>query len=157
MDSILKQRFEDVIAGETNFIANAANFASLAYSWLKDINWVGFYFIDGKELILGPFQGKVACVRIPLGKGVCGTAAKNKRTIVVDDVNDFPGHIHCDPISKSEIVIPLIYKHNVYGVLDVDSPIRNRFGDSERDQLSEMMDMLIEMSDIEAVSCYYKL
>lgn len=152
----LKQRLEEVISGETNFMANASNLASLLFYGLKDINWVGFYFLDGMELILGPFQGKIACVRISLGKGVCGTAAKRKQTVVVDDVHKFPGHIPCDPLSKSEIVIPLLSNNKLYGVLDVDSPIRNRFSDRDRDALQEMIDMLINFSDIDALSCYYK-
>jgi len=157
MYEILKERFEEIITGETNFMANASNFASLVFNYLKDINWVGFYFLDGKEIILGPFQGKVACVRIPLGKGVCGTSARNRRVIIVDDVHKFPGHIPCDPYSKSEIVVPLIYKNVLYGVLDIDSPILNRFSEKDRDELVEMMEMLVQSSDIEALSCYYKV
>src|SRR5689334_13512338 len=122
-----------LLAGEANLIANAANAAALIYHGLPDLNWAGFYFRDGEELVLGPFQGKPACVRIPFGKGVCGTAAARAATVLVPDVHDFPGHIACDPVSRSELVVPLIEDRAVLGVLDLDSPLARRFDDIDRE------------------------
>lgn len=117
-----------LIGGETDRIANAANFASLVYNGVDRLNWAGFYFFDGTELVVGPFQGKPACVRIALGKGVCGTAAQRRETQVVADVHQFPGHIACDSASESEVVVPLIDSHGeLIGVWDVDSPVAGRF------------------------------
>ena len=124
---------QELLAGENDPIANAANLSALIYHSLENINWAGFYFLKNKELVLGPFQGKPACVRIPLGKGVCGTAAAQRKTQLVADVHQFPGHIACDEASNSEIVIPLIQNDQVIGVLDIDSPVKNRF--TENDQL----------------------
>ena len=118
--------------GERDAIANAANLASLLFYGLDDLNWAGFYFLKGDVLVLGPFQGKPACVRIEMGKGVCGTAAATRETLVVADVHEFPGHIACDVASNSEIVVPLIRDGRVIGVLDIDSPQRNRFDDEDR-------------------------
>src|SRR5437764_1848443 len=111
-----------LLAGESDLVANAANTAALIYDRLPGLNWAGFYFLKDGELVLGPFQGRPACVRIPLGAGVCGTAAARRETIVVPDVHAFPGHIACDSASNSEIVVPLIRGGVVLGVLDVDSP-----------------------------------
>lgn len=116
-----------LLHGEQDLIANAANFASLVYHNLPDVNWLGFYFLKDRELVVGPFQGKPACVRIALGKGVCGTAALQQRSLVVPDVNQFPGHIFCDGASRSEIVVPLVHREMLLGVLDVDSPHLARF------------------------------
>ena len=113
--------------GERDRIANAANLAALLWHALPGLNWAGFYFHDGRELVLGPFQGKVACVRIAIGKGVCGTAALARQTQVVADVHAFPGHIACDAASNSEIVLPLVREGELIGVLDLDSPQLNRF------------------------------
>ena len=117
---------------ETDMIANAANAAAAMWQYLPDINWAGFYFMQGDTLVLGPFAGKPACVRIPLGQGVCGTAAANRETIVVPDVHEFPGHIACDSASNSEIVVPLIRNGVVIGVLDIDSPNLDRFQPDDR-------------------------
>jgi GAF domain-containing protein len=117
---------------ERDRIANAANFAALVWQALPDINWCGFYFFDGKELVVGPFQGKPACVRIALGKGVCGTAAATRDTQVVADVHEFPGHIACDAASRSEIVVPLQDGNKLIGVWDVDSPSVHRFDTIDR-------------------------
>jgi len=117
---------------ETDMIANAANAAAAMWQYLPDINWAGFYFMQGDTLVLGPFAGKPACVRIPLGQGVCGTAAANRETIVVPDVHAFPGHIACDSASNSEIVVPLIRNGVVIGVLDIDSPNLDRFQPDDR-------------------------
>ena len=117
-----------LLEGESDPVANAANLAALIFHLVPDLNWAGFYFFAGEELVVGPFQGRPACVRIPLGRGVCGTAASERRTIVVDDVDEFPGHIPCDSASRSEIVVPLIGPDDrLLGVLDLDSPLRGRF------------------------------
>jgi GAF domain-containing protein len=120
-----------LLAGEADFIASAANFTAFLALQLADINWLGFYFRRGDELVLGPFQGRPACVRIPLGRGVCGTAAAEARTLRVDDVHAFPGHIACDPASRSELVVPLLQDGSVSGVLDIDSPRPARFADAD--------------------------
>src|SRR5690242_2107629 len=123
----LEKQLEALFAGESDRIANAANMAALIYHGLPDVNWAGFYFRRGGELVLGPFQGKPACIRIPIGKGVCGTAAARSASVLVPDVHDFPGHIACDPASRSELVVPLIEEGLVLGVLDLDSPLPGRF------------------------------
>jgi GAF domain-containing protein len=116
-----------LLDGETDPVANAANTAAVLWQYLPDINWAGFYLLRGDTLVLGPFQGKPACVRIPIGQGVCGTSAARRATILVPDVHDFPGHIACDAASNSEIVVPLIRHGMLLGVLDIDSPSRGRF------------------------------
>ncbi|ARP88314.1 GAF domain-containing protein [Bordetella genomosp. 9] len=121
-----------LLAGESDRIANAANFSALVFQSLPDLNWAGFYFFDGKELVVGPFQGKPACVRIPLDRGVCGAAASQRRTQVVPDVHAFPGHIACDAASRSEIVVPLVQGDALVGVWDVDSPLPGRFDEEDR-------------------------
>lgn len=153
----LRINLEEIIGTETNFIANASNFASLLFNSLKEINWVGFYLLSSNELVLGPFHGKPACIRIPFGKGVCGAAAKNRKTLVVDDVHTFPGHIACDPGSNSEIVIPLIHDDVLYGVLDIDSPCRNRFAHQDKENLEHLAKLLVDNSDMLSLSRYYKL
>lgn len=128
----LLQQARALVSDEPDFIANAANFSALLYHSLPDLNWAGFYLFDGTELVVGPFQGKPACVRIALGRGVCGTAAQQRRTQVVPDVHAFPGHIACDAASRSEIVVPLIAADGtLIGVWDVDSPVPNRFDDED--------------------------
>ena len=119
--------------GENTRLSILANAASLLYWSLQDVNWVGFYLLRGATLFLGPFHGQPACVTIPLGKGVCGNAAAERRTLLVPDVDLFPGHIACDAASRSEIVVPLIEDGRLLGVLDVDSPLPGRFGEAERD------------------------
>ena len=122
-----------LLGGEHDRTANAANFSALVFNALPGLNWAGFYFFDGDELVVGPFQGKPACVRIPLGKGVCGTAAATRRTQVVPDVHAFPGHIACDSASRSEIVVPMYTPDGaLIGVWDVDSPVPARFDDDDR-------------------------
>lgn len=123
---------------ERDLIANAANFSALLYHALPDVNWVGFYFLKNDELVVGPFQGKPACVRIAMGKGVCGTAAAKRESIVVPDVNKFPGHIFCDGISLSEIVVPLVKDRELLGVLDMDSPKLLRFDEEDRVGLEQL-------------------
>ena len=121
-----------LLAGETDPVANAANAAAAIYHSLPDLNWAGFYFLRGQELVLGPFQGKPACVRIPVGKGVCGTAAAERRSVLVADVHAFSGHIACDAASRSELVVPLVRGDNLLGVLDLDSPEPGRFTETDR-------------------------
>jgi len=139
---VIKQ-LKALIEGETNIIANLANAAALLNQFLDNINWVGFYLVEGEELVLGPFQGLPACVRIPFGKGVCGTAAANKKTERVADVHQFPGHIACDAASQSEIVVPMIKDGRVLGVLDIDSPIKNRFDEVDQKYLEKFVDILV--------------
>lgn len=122
---------EALLGNETDPIANAANLSALVFAEVEDLNWVGFYFLRDDTLVVGPFQGLPACVRIPVGRGVCGTAVAQGRTQVVADVHDFDGHIACDAASQSEVVVPLRCDGRVYGVLDVDSPVRDRFGAAE--------------------------
>ena len=128
----LLSAIDAVTAGERDAIANMANAASLLFDWLPDVNWVGFYRLVEDELVLGPFQGKAACIRIELGKGVCGTAAATRETQLVSDVHAFPGHIACDAASASEIVVPLVADGRLIGVLDIDSPVVARFDEDDR-------------------------
>jgi len=123
----LAEQARGLLAGESDRIANAANLSALVFHALPDLNWVGFYFNDGNELVVGPFQGHPACVRIAMGKGVCGTAAVTRRTQRVADVDAFPGHIPCDSASRSELVVPLVRGDELIGVFDLDSPILDRF------------------------------
>ena len=133
---------DGLIAGEPDVVANLANVSALIHQYMDDINWVGFYILKGDTLVLGPFQGKPACVRIAHGKGVCGAAATRQETVVVDDVHSFPGHIACDTASNSEIVLPIYQNSQVYGVLDVDSPSFSRFGPKERTALEAIASKL---------------
>lgn len=129
----LAEQARGLLAGERDQVANAANLSALVYHGLADLNWVGFYFFDGTELVVGPFQGQPACVRIPLGRGVCGAAASTRQTQRVDDVHAFPGHIACDAASRSELVVPLYDGDRLVGVFDLDSPIASRFdGDDQQ-------------------------
>jgi len=123
----LQAQLAALLAGEKDPIANTANMAALLYHALPDVNWAGFYFLKNGELVLGPFQGQPACVRIAVGKGVCGTAAATRRSVRVEDVHAFPGHIACDAASRSELVVPLLKDGGVLGVLDLDSPLPGRF------------------------------
>lgn len=145
--------YRDVLAlvasitdGEHDLIANLANAASVMYHLIPNVNWAGFYLLRDGELVLGPFHGKPACIRIALGRGVCGTAARDMRTLVVDDVHQFPGHIACDAASASEIVIPMIKDENLVGVLDIDSPLPNRFTEEDRIHLEKVVELLMSRS-----------
>ncbi|HPG92115.1 MAG TPA: GAF domain-containing protein [Clostridia bacterium] len=129
---LLYKQLTSLLEDERHFMPNIANTCALIYGNLSNINWCGFYFVIGGELVLSSFQGKPACMRIPLSKGVCGTAASQNKTMVVDDVHKFSGHIACDCESKSEIVVPIRYNNKVIGVFDVDSPIYNRFTNNEK-------------------------
>jgi L-methionine (R)-S-oxide reductase len=141
--SQLATQLRALLEGEADFIANAANFSSLLYHSLPDVNWAGLYLLKGDELVLGPFQGKPACVRIAMGKGVCGTAAEQRQTILVDNVHEFPGHIACDSASNSEIVVPLVDREQLIGVLDLDSPLLARFDAEDARGLNELLDIFI--------------
>ena len=130
-----------ILSGEPDQVANAANFSALIFNALPDLNWAGFYFYDGQELVVGPFQGLPACVRIPLGKGVCGTAAASGKTQLVTDVDAFPGHIACDSASRSEIVIPIEHQGKLLGVFDIDSPSLARFDQQDQAGLEALVEI----------------
>ena len=142
----LAQMAKGLLADERDPIANAANLSALIFLELPDLNWVGFYFLQGSELVLGPFQGKPACVRIPLGEGVCGTAAQRRESVLVRDVNAFPGHIACDVASKSELVVPLMANGTLLGVLDLDSPFTDRFNKEDRMGCEALAALWVEFS-----------
>ena len=142
----LLQQAQGLLAGERDRIANAANLAGLVYHALPSLNWVGFYFYDGNELVVGPFQGKPACVRIALGRGVCGTAAQTRTTQRVADVDAFPGHIPCDGASRSELVVPLFRGDELIGVFDLDSPETNRFDADDQRGLEAVAQLWLEES-----------
>lgn len=133
-----------LIAGEPDFIANLANAAALLFHSLPDLNWAGFYLLRQGELVVGPFQGRPACVRIAMGKGVCGTAAAQRSTVIVRDVHEFPGHIACDAASNSEIVVPMLRSGALLGVLDLDSPRLARFDAQDRDGLEQFVAILLD-------------
>jgi GAF domain-containing protein len=142
---LVKKQLHALIHEEKNQIANLSNASALLNQFLDRINWVGFYLMDtNQQLVLGPFQGLPACIRIPLGKGVCGTSALKKETVLVADVNQFPGHIACDAASQSEIVIPLMKDGQLLGVLDIDSPEKNRFDALDQKKLEEFVAILVE-------------
>jgi GAF domain-containing protein len=142
------EQLRTLLAGERDFIANAANLSSLLYHSLPDVNWVGFYLQKDGELVLGPFQGKPACIRIAIGKGVCGTAAQTRQTILVDNVHEFPGHIACDSKSNSEIVVPLMIDDHLIGVLDLDSPSLGRFDEEDAAGLNELAEIFLNSCEI---------
>jgi GAF domain-containing protein len=144
----LAQQLSGLLEGEPDAIANAANMSALINEFLPDLNWAGFYFMRGGELVLGPFQGKVACVRIAVGRGVCGTAVERRASIVVPDVHAFPGHIACDSASRSELVVPIIKDGVVLGVLDLDSPHPNRFDDEDREGCETLVQIYLAASEI---------
>jgi L-methionine (R)-S-oxide reductase len=147
----LAEELSGLLEDEPDLIANAANTSALLFDALPGINWAGFYFLrpgarGESELVVGPFQGKPACVRIPLGKGVCGTAAATRKTLVVTDVHEFPGHIACDAASQSEIVVPLLEGETLLGVLDIDSPGLARFDDADRRGLERIAEIFVARS-----------
>jgi GAF domain-containing protein len=144
----LERQLEGLTAGERDGIANLANAAALLFHVLPDLNWAGFYLMRGGELVLGPFQGKPACLRIPLGRGVCGAAAAEARSQVVPDVHAFPGHIACDAASRSELVVPLIAGGRVLGVLDLDSPSPGRFDEEDRAGCEALASLIVAGSDL---------
>jgi len=145
--SLLAQA-RSLLEGERDATANAANLASLLFHTLPELNWAGFYWLKDGGLVLGPFQGRPACVRIALGKGVCGTAAAGRRTVVVPDVHAFPGHIACDSASESEIVVPVLEGERLLGVLDLDSPRRARFDDEDARGLEALVRAFVDATDL---------
>lgn len=144
--ALLSEQARALLAPRFGWLSNAANLAALIFQTLPDLNWAGFYVLDGAVLRLGPFQGKPACTEIAPGKGVCGTAAAQGKTLVVPDVHQFVGHIACDAASKSEIVIPVVVGGRVWGVLDIDAPIVGRFDDIDRAALEELVQLFIQQS-----------
>lgn len=140
---LIQEQLKALLENEPHLVPNLSNASALLNMALKDINWVGFYLIKNGELLLGPFQGKPACIHIPIGKGVCGTAVSQAKSQVVADVHAFPGHIACDSESNSEIVIPIEVNNSILGVLDIDSPIFNRFDESDREGLEEVVRILV--------------
>ena len=144
----LRAELAAVVEGERDFIANLANCAALLFHTLPDLNWAGFYLLRGSDLVLGPFQGQLACVRIAPGRGVCGAAAQRRETVVVRDVHQFPGHIACDSASNSEVVVPLIVGARLIGVLDLDSPLIGRFDEQDAAGLEALAGILLKASDV---------
>lgn len=145
----LAAQLRSLLAGERDLIANAANLSALLFHSLPNLNWAGFYFHKEGELVLGPFQGAPACVRIAIGKGVCGTAAERRETVRVDNVHEFPGHIACDSASNSELVVPIIKGDRLIGVLDLDSPVLARFADEDAAGLSELVSIFIAHTEFD--------
>jgi L-methionine (R)-S-oxide reductase len=141
---MVSKQLKALIDGETNLIANLSNASALLNQFLDDVNWVGFYLYEEEQLVLGPFQGLPACIRIPLGKGVCGTAAEKREIIRVMDVHQFPGHIACDAATQSEIVLPILKDGRLIGVLDIDSPSKNRFDKEDEIGLKQFVDILVQ-------------
>ncbi|MDI2586128.1 GAF domain-containing protein [Psychrobacillus sp. NEAU-3TGS] len=142
--TMLSKQLDALLTGETNAIANFSNASALLNQFFDQINWVGFYLMEDGELVLGPFQGLPACVRIPVGRGVCGTAAQKLETIIVPDVHAFPGHIACDAASQSEIVVPIVKDGVLVGVLDIDSPIKERFSEQDATGLEQFVQVLVK-------------
>lgn len=145
---MLYDSMKALIEDERDWIANLANVSALLFNHLEKVNWAGFYLVKEGELVLGPFQGKPACIRIEVGSGVCGSAVKDKKTYLVDDVHQFEGHIACDAASNSEIVIPLFYEDKVVGVLDIDSPVKGNFDLVDKKYLEKMVRHLMEASEV---------
>lgn len=141
---LLVKQAQALLSDEQDRIANAANLSALIFNHLEQVNWAGFYFLHQDELVLGPFQGQPACVRIPLGRGVCGTAAATRETQRVADVHAFDGHIACDAASRSEVVVPLILQDQVIGVLDIDSPVSDRFSAADQHIIEQLADIYIQ-------------
>ena len=144
---LLAAQLEALFADERDFIANAAQFSAFLYNQVEDLNWAGFYLNRNEELVLGPFQGQVACVRIPFGRGVCGAAAASRETQRVEDVHAFPGHIACDSASNSELVIPLVKEGRLIGVLDLDSPKLARFSAADQEGLERLAAIFLRLTD----------
>ena len=146
--AMLAAQVEALLAGERNLVANAAQLSAFIYQEVPDLNWAGFYFVEGEDqLLLGPFQGKVACMRIPFNKGVCGAAARERRTQRVEDVHAFPGHIACDAASRSELVVPLVQGGRLIGVLDLDSPHPARFSAADQAGIEALVEAFLAATD----------
>lgn len=145
--TLLQAQLESLLADERDFIANASQFSAFLFHQLEDLNWAGFYLNRNEELVLGPFQGQIACVRIPFGRGVCGAAAKSRETQRVEDVHAFAGHIACDSASNSELVVPLIKDGRLIGVLDLDSPSVGRFSEQDQQGVEALVEIFLRLSD----------
>lgn len=145
-EEILKQ-LAGILSGEQDWLANLSNSLAILYNNLEEINWAGFYLYRDGELILGPFQGKPACIRIGVGKGVCGSALRDRKTYLVPDVNKFAGHIACDTASRSEIVVPVLKNDSLIGILDIDSPIKERFDSIDQEFLKSFVDILVNNTE----------
>lgn len=145
--ALLKAQLESLLADERDFIANASQFSAFLFHQLEDLNWAGFYLNRNEELVLGPFQGQIACVRIPFGRGVCGAAAATLKTQRVEDVHAFAGHIACDSASNSELVVPLIKEGRLIGVLDLDSPSTGRFCEQDQHGIEALVEIFLRLSD----------
>lgn len=145
--ALLAAQLEALLADERDFVANAAQFSAFLFHELGDLNWAGFYLNKGEQLVLGPFQGKVACVRIPFGRGVCGAAASSRQTQRVEDVHAFPGHIACDSASNSELVVPLVKDGRLIGVLDLDSPSTARFSPDAQAGVERLVAIFLRLTD----------
>jgi L-methionine (R)-S-oxide reductase len=143
--TLLTRQLEGLLEDEPDLLANSANLVGLLFAEIPHINWLGIYVLRGNELVLGPFQGKPACVRIPLGQGVCGTAAQRMESLLVEDVHDFDGHISCDPASVSEVVVPLVSAGKVIGVLDIDSPQQGRFTADDQHGLELVCERFVQL------------
>lgn len=150
-DELLRQA-QGLLAGERDLIANAANLSALIWQLVPDLNWAGFYFMKDGGLVLGPFQGKPACVRIPVGKGVCGTSVLRRQTMLVEDVHAFPGHIACDSASNSELVVPILHSGNVHGVLDLDSPLKARFDAQDQKGFERLVAAFVACTDFPSLT-----
>ena len=148
----LARRLDALLSGESDWIANAANMAALVFEGLPDLNWAGFYLVRGEELVLGPFQGRVACVRIPMGRGVCGTAAAARTSVVVENVHQFEGHIACDAASNAELVVPIVVDGVCVGVFDLDSPKLRRFDDEDRAGVESLVEVFVRCSALDALA-----
>lgn len=142
----LTQQLAALLEGERDFIANAANTSALLFQMMPDLNWAGFYLMKEGELVLGPFQGKTACVRIPVGRGVCGAAVEKRQSMLVEDVHAFPGHIACDAASRSELVVPIMRGEDVIGVIDLDSPIPARFDSDDQAGIERVAEIFVAAS-----------
>lgn len=147
----LNKKLQALVAEEDHWLPNLANAAALLFNELENVNWAGFYLLKGEELILGPFQGLPACIRIKVGNGVCGSAVRDRKTYVVRDVHQFPGHIPCDEASKSEIVVPMYWRGDIIGVLDIDSPMKARFDETDETYLETFVEILMQQSNFDLI------
>ncbi len=155
--SHLIKQFSSLIESETDFFANASNLNALLFNQLENVNWVGLYMIDGSQLVLSTFQGKPACRRIEIGKGVCGKCAESRNTLIIENVHSFDGHIACDSASNSEITVPMLFNNSIYGVFDLDSPNFSRFTNEDKEGLEQLVKILMEGSDLKRLRNYYNL